>query len=113
MYFDGACGFCRRSVRVIGALDWLGRLEARDMTRMPGEELPVSLEQAMAGMPMRTRDGRALCGFEAVRTALLRTPVGFLPAAAMHLPGLSHAAAAVYDAIARRRTRDGCATGLG
>ena len=70
-YYDGACGLCRRSVRVICALDWLNRIEARDMTRVPESELPYPLERAMEGMPMRTRNGRPLIGFDAVRRAFI------------------------------------------
>ena len=34
-YFDGQCGMCRRTVRILHALDWFGRLEIKDMTAVP------------------------------------------------------------------------------
>jgi predicted DCC family thiol-disulfide oxidoreductase YuxK len=112
-YFDGKCGLCRRSTRWLARLDWLHRLDFTDMTLVPPADLPVPWEAALRGMPMRTRDGRALVGFPAVRRALLQTPLGILPAALLYVPGLSHAAGAAYQRIADRRARDGCAVQTG
>ncbi len=108
IYYDGACGMCRRSSLWLLRLDWLSRLERRDMLRVSEEELPVKLDAALEGMPMRTRNGRVLVGFQAVRRALLQTPVGFLPAALLYLPVLSHAGARVYAQVAKSRRRDRC-----
>ncbi len=105
-YYDGKCGMCRRTVGWLRRLDWLGRLEFRDMTSVPASELPYPIEQAMQGMPMRTRDGRALIGFQAVRRALLQTPLGALPAVLMYLPGVSAIGARVYRRVATHRGRD-------
>ncbi len=77
------------------------------MGRSAAGELPVGLEAAMEGIPMRTRGGRALVGFAAMRRALLQTPLGFVPACLMYAPGLSHAGRAVYQWIAARRRRAG------
>jgi predicted DCC family thiol-disulfide oxidoreductase YuxK len=101
-YYDGWCGMCRRSTRVLKALDWFGRLEFRDMTTEP--ELPVGIDAAMAGMPMKTRSGRILVGFPAVRRAAAQTilaPIALL----YYLPGVSHLASPIYKRIAVRRTR--------
>lgn len=95
---------CRRTTRILRALDWLGRLEFRDLTAAP--DLPVDIPTALAGMPMRTRDGRVLVGFPAVRRALRQTPLGFLPALALHVPGLSHAGERVYGRVAANRRRE-------
>jgi predicted DCC family thiol-disulfide oxidoreductase YuxK len=107
LYYDGACGMCKRTTRILGKLDWLGRLEFRDMIKVPIDELPVSMEQAMLGIPMRTRRGKAMVGFPAVRRALLQTPLGFLPSLLLYVPGISHLARAWYDHIARNRARSG------
>ncbi|MBX3376166.1 MAG: DUF393 domain-containing protein [Phycisphaeraceae bacterium] len=102
-YFDGHCGFCRRSTRLLQRLDWFHRLAFEDLTTSPS--LPVPLESALEGMPMRTRHGSTLIGFPAVRRALRQTPLGFLPALLLYLPLLSHLAAAAYRHIARNRSR--------
>lgn len=109
LYYDGACGMCRRTTRWFGAIDWLGRLEFRDSTGVPEGELPVSRERSLEGIPMRTRGGRALVGMPAVRRALVQTPVGFVPGALMYVPGVSHLAGAVYGRIAAGRARAVCA----
>lgn len=107
-YFDGACGLCLRSRAILARLDWLGHLEWVDLTRARPEDLPVAPETARAGMTMRTAGGPVLIGYPAVRRALRRTPIGFLPALAMHLPGVSWLGRLVYRRIAGSRRRDAC-----
>lgn len=71
-------------------------------------------ELALEGMPMRTADGRVLVGFPAVRRALSRTPLGLVPAALLHLPGLNRLGARAYAWVAQHRGRDAvCETGEG
>lgn len=105
---------CRRSTKILRAIDLLGRLDFQDMTQTPEDELPVPLDQAMFRMPMRTRSGRALIGFQAVRRALAQTPLGFLPALVLYLPGVSAIGEKVYDRVAANRAREGaCAVAPG
>lgn len=67
----------------------------------------------MRGLPMRSRNGKVLVGYPAVRRALLQTPLGFLPALAMYLPGIDHAGRRVYRHIADNRSRDVCSVTTG
>ncbi len=112
-FYDGRCSYCVRTTRLLRRLDWLGRLELRDLTSTPESELPVAIEEAMRGMPMRTADGRVLVGYPAVRRALGRTPLGFAPALLMHLPGVSWVGARVYGFVAANRPRRACAIDSG
>ena len=107
LFYDGQCGMCRRSVRILRRLDWFGRLAYRDSTRTPEHELPVSRDASLVGIPMRTKEGGVLIGFPALRRALRRTPLGFLPALALYVPLVSHAGRAVYGYVAARRAREG------
>lgn len=107
-YFDGRCGLCRRSRRVLLALDWLGALRFEDMNQTSPDQLPVDIDVAMTGMPMRTSDGRVLIGYDAVRRALIRTPLGSLFAWALYLPGFSWVGRRAYAWIALNRRRDAC-----
>lgn len=107
-YYDGRCGFCRGTTRWLHRLDWLHRLEIRDMHAADAVELPVPIERAMEGMPMRTGNGRVLIGLPAVRRALRMTPIGFLPAIVLYLPGISLVARYVYGYVANHRPRDVC-----
>lgn len=104
-YYDGQCGMCRRTVRILRALDWLGRLDIKDMTAVPAAELPVPFETAMTGMPMRTRSGAVLVGFRAVRRALMQTPLGIPVTWILYIPGISWAGEHLYRYIARNRRR--------
>ena len=101
-YYDGWCGMCRRSTRVLRALDWFGRLEFRDMTVEP--DLPPGCHAGMAGMPMKTRSGKVLVGFPAVRRAAAQTALAPL-AILYYLPLLSHIATPIYKRIATGRRR--------
>jgi predicted DCC family thiol-disulfide oxidoreductase YuxK len=111
LYYDGLCGLCQRSTRILRALDWLGRLRFEDMTKVPENELPVPMDAAMRGIPMRTRDGRTLVGFPALRRALVQTPPGCLAGLLLSLPVISHLGRAVYSRVAAGRSRAACATG--
>jgi predicted DCC family thiol-disulfide oxidoreductase YuxK len=104
-FYDGQCGMCRRTTRLLRAVDWFGRLNFVDMTAIPPADLPVDPQAAMKGMPMRTRDGRILVGFPAVRRALAQTPLAPL-AWLLYLPLISAAGAAAYRHIAAGRRRD-------
>lgn len=102
-YYDGQCGLCQRTARLLRRLDWLGRLEFEDM--LTAGDLPVAPEAALRGMPMRTADGRVLVGFEAVLRAMRQTPAGLVPAMVMGLPGVRGFARWAYDRIAANRAR--------
>ena len=108
LYYDGACGMCRRSCRALRRLDWLGRLRGVDMLSVPEDELPVPIEVALHGLPMRTRSGAVLVGFPALRRALVQTPLGCLPALLLYLPIVSHAGRWAYRVIAMHRGREAC-----
>lgn len=102
-FYDGQCGMCRRTVRILRALDWFHHLDFADLTSAP--DLPVAISDALAGMPMRTAEGRILIGFPAVRRALARTPLGLPVALILFLPGLSSLADRAYRFIAASRRR--------
>lgn len=113
LYYDGNCGMCRRTTAWLRRLDWLGRLRFADMTRVSAEELPVSLDDAMQGIPMRTSGGKVLLGYPAMRRALLQTVLGFVPALVMYVPGVSHIGRRVYRHVAENRARNlVCETGV-
>lgn len=104
-YYDGACGLCQRSSKILKKLDWANRLRFVDLTSFEPDDLPVPLDEALQGMPVERPDGKVLVGFEGVRHAMSRTPPGWPAAMIMALPGLRSLANRAYNAIARRRSR--------
>jgi predicted DCC family thiol-disulfide oxidoreductase YuxK len=104
-FYDGLCGLCQRSRRVLEALDWFGALRFVDQTQVPPERLPVPLDAALAGMPMVTSGGQVLVGYPAVRRAFARTPLGMILAWPLYVPGLAHLGNLLYQHIAKNRTR--------
>ncbi|MFG0331051.1 MAG: thiol-disulfide oxidoreductase DCC family protein [Phycisphaerales bacterium] len=108
LFFDGRCGWCRAGARRLEWLDWLDRLELRDYHEIPPAHRPAPFEVFDRGMPVRTRGGRLLIGFDGVRHALAHTPLGLPAALILYLPGISLIGRLVYGWIARRRPGRRC-----
>ncbi len=72
MIYDGACGFCRRSMVWFLAFDGLQQIQIRDFRTNPSPT--VSDEQMKKALYLVLPDGRALPGFEAYRYVVLRVP---------------------------------------
>jgi predicted DCC family thiol-disulfide oxidoreductase YuxK len=103
--YDGACGFCGRSVRAANLLDWLRRVRWVDF-RVPGAAeaaggpAPAVLEREMAVV---RSDGSVLRGFDAWRDLLGRFPATFLAAPLLRVPPVARAGRAAYARIAAER----------
>lgn len=105
VFFDGQCGWCRTSVRILRALDWGHRLRFVDYLTLAEHEQPTPPGVFMTGLPLRTRDGRVLIGYDAARRALVQTPLGVLFGWPLYLPGVRSIGRQVYRRIAARRPR--------
>ena len=110
--FDGDCGFCRRSLRFIEALDLRRVLRFYD-SRQPEtvEHFPVlrgaDVEEAMyavvAGEPVYR-------GFFAFRRLLWSNPSTWLLIPIFYFPGARFLGPRVYAWVARNRNKLGCRT---
>jgi predicted DCC family thiol-disulfide oxidoreductase YuxK len=112
--FDGHCGLCRKSMRVLAALDWLGQLsfvnfhdETKRMQiapRIPFADLDRVLHVIFP-------DGRTLTGFDGLRQISWLLPPLWPLAPLLYLPGVAPIGRTIYRRIARRRqrcTHEGC-----
>jgi predicted DCC family thiol-disulfide oxidoreductase YuxK len=72
MIYDGACGFCKRSMAWFLAFDGLRQIQIRDFRTNPSPI--VSDQQLIKALYLVLPDGRALPGFEAYRYVVLRVP---------------------------------------
>lgn len=106
MVYDDACGFCTRSVRLLTGLDWSGRLDRLGYSVAVDRWPEVSRGLLEEGVRVRFPDGSVSVGIDAVRSALVRTPLGSVPAAFLYLPPVRAVAARVYRFVAARRRRD-------
>jgi predicted DCC family thiol-disulfide oxidoreductase YuxK len=99
VFYDGDCGLCRRTVRVLRRLDVLRQLEWVDFRAAIVDIDPRRLEHEMAA---RT-GGRTYFGFPAYRALSWRLPIFWPLLPLMYLPGARPIGDAVYRRIAARR----------
>jgi predicted DCC family thiol-disulfide oxidoreductase YuxK len=104
--YDGSCGMCRRSVRLVQRLDWLHRFDLQaydDAIRCYPEVARGVLDD---GLRVRFPNHTVTVGMPAVRSIGMRLPATMLGAWLLYLPGFSWLGAKVYRWISRHRTRD-------
>ena len=105
--YDGQCPLCRRAVRLLKRLDWLGRLhyhDCRDTDHWPPSAEPLSLKALLAEMHVVTPDRKhAPSGFRAIRWMAWRIPLLLPLAPLMYLPGARWLGTRLYLWIARNR----------
>ena len=109
--YDGACGFCRRSLAVAQRLDTGGRLRLHDgtdremvRTRFP-ELADADLDEAMFAIDARRQVTR---GFFAFRRLAWESPLTWPLLPLFYAPGASLVGPRVYAWVARNRRRFGC-----
>lgn len=105
--YDGDCAFCQRSIRILRALDWLGRLEfqsARDTDRLPATVPPLDPAKLIEEMHVvPAARGRVRAGFSAFRWMAWRLPPTVPIAPFLYLPGVLWLGNRVYRWVARNR----------
>lgn len=106
LIFDGRCGFCTRSVRLLRSLDRAGRVRAVPYQR-PGtpEEHGLSLAQCEAAIWTVTPEQDRRSGAAAVNTALAVALGTRLPLWLYEAPGMEQLQDLAYSLIARNRRR--------
>jgi predicted DCC family thiol-disulfide oxidoreductase YuxK len=110
--FDGACGFCRRTIVVLRSLDLLNRVEFLDAVHQwprIEEKFPhLDRDRCLIEMHACTPRGQTATGFYAYRMLAWALPVGWLALPFLYLPGVGWAGSAIYTAVASRRHRGIC-----
>jgi len=104
LIYDGACGFCQRSVDVVRRWDREQRIALipfQDQPRVAAFAIP--LPALAAAMHLLLPDGRVLAGADAVPELLRLLPGKRWWALAFRIPGAAPLARVVYGWIARRR----------
>jgi predicted DCC family thiol-disulfide oxidoreductase YuxK len=104
--YDGSCGYCRRSVRLLACLDMFQRLEFLDFRVLDLNEYnrarALKLESANLEKEMYVVSrGEAYHGFYGYRAIVLAVPLFWLMAPWLFLPIVSSMSAWIYGFIAR------------
>jgi len=106
LIFDGRCGFCTRSVRLLRALDRHGRVKAVPYQK-PGtpEEHGLSLARCEAAIWTITPERDRCSGAAGINTALAVVLETRLPLWIYGAPGIEQLQNLTYSLIARNRRR--------
>lgn len=110
LLYDGACPFCRRTVRLLDCLDLFERLEFINF-----RELDLSQYNRRQSLDLRQGDleeemyvvsqGRAYRGFYGYRVIALALPAFWPLAPWLFLPGITSLGVMVYGYVARNRLK--------
>lgn len=107
LLFDGQCPLCTNSVRLLKALDWLGRVHyqnAREVDQLPPCDVPLEPKRLLEEMHLVTPDRRrAYAGFQAFRWLAWRLPLAVPVAPLLYLPGVLWLGNRVYLLVAKNR----------
>lgn len=112
VYFDGECGVCFQTVRVLARLDLFGRLSPqpnRDRTGLPADFDVSTLERSVVVVDPAT--GRVFTGVPALCECVRALPCGALLAWLPLLPGLRSIGEALYRRLADNRAQVSVALG--
>jgi predicted DCC family thiol-disulfide oxidoreductase YuxK len=112
VFFDGGCGFCRRTVSVLWHLDVLQRCELFDVvnqwplvsSRYPQLDRATALED----MHVILEDGSVFRGYDAYRQLAWSLPATWVLLPVLYLPPVRWAGWKVYRYIASHRHDAGC-----
>ncbi len=109
---DGQCPMCRRTARVLHALDWADRLAFADANDpaaaarlLPGVARDAALRHMFV---VDAAAGRQCAGYDGYVQLARVLPVGWVAWPLLVLPPVAAAGRKVYDAVAARRRREAC-----
>lgn len=112
--YDGKCGFCIRSLKVVSALDVRGVLRFHDFQQVSTfQEFPILLGADVEGAMYAVAEGeRPQRGFFAFRHVLWTSPLMWPLILLFYFPGVSFPGTRVYSWVARNRHALGCESNL-
>jgi predicted DCC family thiol-disulfide oxidoreductase YuxK len=107
IFYDGDCGFCKRSMDVVRRYDWGKLLTIRTLQSMDAGRSPLDPEVLKSSMGLLDENGEVYYGADAFEQLASRC-WSFLPfALLMKVPGAIYIARWVYAWVARNRRRLG------
>lgn len=104
--YDGHCGLCRQSVRVLRRLDWQQRLvmvDVQDRQALETAYPQLEHEALMSAIHVVKPNGRVLTGFFGLRYLAHLLPLLWPTLAFLYGPGADWYGPKLYGWVARRR----------
>ncbi|MEI7728882.1 MAG: DUF393 domain-containing protein [Verrucomicrobiota bacterium] len=103
--YDGDCGFCRGSIRLLRALDWFDRFACIPWQQAASDPCCVKLSEPALTQAMHcvSVSGVVNRSARAVRFIALRCPLTSLPALLLWVPGTMWLAERSYHWVAQHR----------
>ena len=106
VFFDGACGFCTRSVNFLLRLDRTGELKTEPLQGAgAADRLGIQPSQLLESVRWLDSSGDMYTGAEAANAALSAALGARLPLMIYRLPGIRSLQEAVYRWVADHRYR--------
>lgn len=113
--FDGQCGFCIRSLKIVNALDLYHSFRFYDANQSETlTRFPVLRGASVAEAMYAIVEGEALrSGFFAFRRLIWNIPLTWLLIPVFYFPGASLLGPHLYAWVARNRSKFGCRLDVG
>jgi len=111
LVYDGGCGICTRTMALVDALNWSGRvrvLSTSDWDEVARLHPTLEREACLRDVHLVDRRGRVSRGFDAYRALAWRLPLTVLVAPLLRLPGVSALGERVYRHVADGRATESC-----
>jgi predicted DCC family thiol-disulfide oxidoreductase YuxK len=103
--FDDTCSLCNTSVGWVRRLDWRHQFNFMGYSTAATKYPEVAKTALGAGVQIRFANKQTQIGINAVRSILLKTPLGFVPGVLLFIPGIHFIANRVYKHMAANRPR--------
>lgn len=101
--FDHTCRMCTRSVRIVRAFDWLRRFRFAGFSTAAAQLPEVAASELDEGIRVRFPDRSITIGIDAVRSIMMRTPLGALVGWTLYIPPIRSLGDRAYRVVAARR----------
>ncbi len=107
LLYDGRCGLCKSSMKILHALDWFSVLQFENLhdPAVRNHYAPeISFEKLNAAMHIKLQDGTFRKGFFAFRRLCFALPLLWILAPFLYVPGVSWIGETIYEWVASHRT---------
>jgi predicted DCC family thiol-disulfide oxidoreductase YuxK len=110
--YDGTCGLCQTTIRIIRSLDLMNRVKCYDVlsdwSEIEGQFPKVNQNSCLDEMHVVVDKGQIATGFDAYRSLTWVLPLGWLALPVLYMPGVPLIGRLAYSAMSSRHRRVSC-----